>query len=585
MVNKLRGLAILAVMATAGSLGVAAPASADPTKGTIAGHFTDGGTPMAGVLVFVTRTDGSAFSYSTTDSSGFYRTSELPPGDYKVEFDLRWGKQYAHQKLGWDTATIYSITAANEIVVDDTLLPTGSISGRFTAQDGSGIGGVSVYGIGSQPITTDANGDWQAPKAFARPGYTIFFSSWERRISQYAFGKKDSFTADPITVTAGVNTVVNDTLLPTGSVRVTARDSVTGAPISTFSANAGNSYGNTQTGEIILADVTVGTQTVYVGAEGYLRATPVTVTVVQGQQVDVVVTVSPPSVIEATVVDRATGAPLAGVCVGVVRGELRPTEGTCWNHTDEQGKISIGDLESGTYNLVAFPMEAPGYGTQWVGANGGTGKQHLAADITVGVGQTAAAPLIKMDRAGSITGRVTKPSGAPASSGWTAIYGVADGAGEIPPGAAIFDADGRYRLDNLGPYDWQLFFFGDGEARQYSGGVANRLLARAIPVSVGATSTYNFQLRAGTAMTFTITGITQPNVTLVFFNAVTGDKIDYRQVYPQPFTVTTPLIGPQFVKIAVETFYGRVWVGGADQAHAGIFWIPGSGSKTIQINL
>src|SRR6476469_7246526 len=99
MVNKLRGLAILAVMATAGSLGVAAPASADPAKGTIAGHFSDGGTPMAGVTVFVSKTDGTAFSYSTTNSSGFYRTSELPPGDYKVEFDLRWGKQYAYQKL------------------------------------------------------------------------------------------------------------------------------------------------------------------------------------------------------------------------------------------------------------------------------------------------------------------------------------------------------------------------------------------------------------------------------------------------------------------------------------------------------
>ena len=71
----------------------------------------------------------------------------------------------------------------------------------------------------------------------------------------------------------------------------------------------------------------------------------------------------------------------------------------------------------------------------------------------------------------------------------------------------------------------------------------------------------------------------------MFFNAVTGDKIDYRQVYPEPFTVTMPLIGPQFVKIAVETYYGRGWVGGTDQGNAGIFWIPGSGSKTIQISL
>ena len=136
MDTGLTGLAILAVMATAGSLGVAAPASADPTKGNISGHFTDGGLPMPGVTVFVTKTDGGAFSYSQTNSTGFCRTSELPPGDYKVEFDMRWGRQYAYQSLSWVTSPVFPITAGNELVVNDSLLPTGSLSGPAPSRAG-----------------------------------------------------------------------------------------------------------------------------------------------------------------------------------------------------------------------------------------------------------------------------------------------------------------------------------------------------------------------------------------------------------------------------------------------------------------
>ncbi len=585
MVKTLRGLAFVAALATASSLGVAAPASADPTLGTIAGQFTDGGAPMAGIMVFVSRTDGSAFSYQLTDNSGFYRTRELPPGDYKVEFDLRWGRQYAYQKSGWDTATIFTIAAGTEITVNDTLMPTGSLSGRFTERDGvTGIGGVNVSGIGPSGATTDAQGYWSVPKAFVRADYIISFNHWQRGIYQFAYGKNSYETADRVSVTANTNTVVNDSLLPTGTVRVTATNKLTGAAINSFTASIGFKRGHTETGEVIITDVPVGAQSVHVDAEGYFGSGAIAVTVVEGQQAQAAATLQPPAFIEATVVDAATGAPLAGVCVAAVGREERPTEG-CWNISDEQGKITVGYLWGGSYKLMAFPTEAPGYGIQWVGANSGKGKQHLAAEVTVAAGQTVAAPVIKMDRAGSLSGRVTRPSGAAPQGGWAAIYPVVSSSGEVPPGHAVFDDNGNYTFDNLGPYDWQLFFWSSADARQFSGGVANRLLAQAVPVTVGATSTYDFRLRAGVEVTVNLTGAVGEYPTLMFFNAVTGDPLEQRQVYPNPTSVTLPVVGPQFVKIAVQTSAGQRWVGGTDMASANAFWIPATGSKTLTINL
>ncbi|WP_203909730.1 carboxypeptidase regulatory-like domain-containing protein [Rhizocola hellebori] len=571
-------------MAIVSSLGVAVPASADPTKGTIAGHLTDGGMPVPGISVFVTKIDGGAFSYSNTDSSGFYRTSELPPGDYKVEFDLRWGRQYAYQSLNWVTAPVFTITAGNELVVDDSVLPTGSLSGRLTEQDGQPIAGASVYGVGSMPSTTDSNGQWQIPRAFAGTDYVINFSDWRTGLNQYAIGKVDYYEANRITVVAGQNTVVDDVRLPTGSLKITAVDSVTGAALDGFFGYVGMRGGSAVGGEIILHDVPIGSYSVGISLEHYLEPLPLPrVTVAVGQQSEIQVRMDPEAIIQTTVVDAATGAPLAGVCVTGVMGEMRPTEG-CGNVSDSEGHVSLSYLRGGSYQLLAFPTEAPGYGTQWVGANGGTGKQHLAAKIEVAAGQTANAPVIKMDRAGAITGRVTTSAGVAPDNGWVGIFGVIHGSGEVPPGHSLFDTDGRYTLENLGPYDWQLFFNVRGEAPQYSGGVANRLLARAVKVTAGGTATYDQRLRAGVTVTVNIAGTTSLYPSLRMYNAVTGDLIAQQEVN-SGFTTVLPVVGPQFVKIAVDTSSGRHWIGGTDLASANLFFIPGAGSKTINVSI
>ena len=138
-----------------------------------------------------------------------------------------------------------------------------------------------------------------------------------------------------------------------------------------------------------------------------------------------------------------------------------------------------------------FQCECVAYGAQSVGAHGGTGKRALAAAIQVSAGQTVAAPGVRMDLAGTVTGRVTLPNGQSATGGTVGLLPIAGSSGEEPIGVALIGEDGRYTNYFVGPYEWPLFFAVDGQAPQYGGGTGNHLLAQTVRVTTGATTGYD----------------------------------------------------------------------------------------------
>jgi len=557
-----------------------ATAQADTTTGSIAGQIVDAaGAPAPSVNVFITRDDGSSFAYVNTDSAGHYEATGLKPGKFNLQFTASWGGYRNYD------GTV-DVVAGGQTMVNYALPPTGALAGRLTRADGSAAAGFEVRSNWNarRSATTDANGNWRLEPVWAVDDNFVYFQSWQEHVVQYAYGKLDGDKADRIAVLPGETAIVNETLLPTGSVRVTATDSVTGAPVSGFFAYIRQIGAREQDGAAVLTGVPIGPHELGISMQGYVDWDVKSVTVVAGQTVDVAVKLVPEARIAATVVDAATGQPIAGVCVAAVSPAHVPAEG-CGPVSDENGHVSVDYLTAGQYRLLAVPQEAPGYGAQWVGTNGGTGRQHRATVISVQAGQTATAPVIKMDRAGTITGTVTKADGTrPLRHGVTVgLLPVVHGSGEPAPGSVGIDENDRYTLDFLGPYDWELFFTEVGEAAQWSGGVANPLFATTIRVTVGQTATYNFKFRAAVRVTVAVTGL-PPLFNSYYFiahNAVSGFPVAQAGTGDAGGNqVTLLMVGPEFVRFQVN---GR-WFGGADFAHARTFWIPVSGSKTITLD-
>jgi hypothetical protein len=216
------------------------------------------------------------------------------------------------------------------------------------------------------------------------------------------------------------------------------------------------------------------------------------------------------------------------------------------------------------------------YGVQWVGPSGGTGDQRQAVQFTLAYGQAVTAPVIELDRAGTITGRVTSETGRPIE--WGAMDFVTghggDGGANIP-----LDTEGRYRIDSLGPYDWPLFFGAKDHATQWSGGTADRFAAQTVHVTSGATTTYDYTMRVGTVVTGTVKARNgSPSEGFVnALHAQTGDYVGQEWAYDGAYQLR--VLGPVVVKFShYPRAGGEVWYGGRSFADGRQFTVPAGGA-------
>ncbi|MFD0594301.1 carboxypeptidase regulatory-like domain-containing protein [Catellatospora coxensis] len=550
--------------------------------GTITGTFRDrAGNGMA-VSVRADSADGEGAS-GYADADGHY-TLRVLPGSYRLSFEIASGVyQYAPGAIGYDGAVVYPVAVGQTVTVDDTKLPTGSIAGRFTDRDGTGIGDVQVQ-VSSQSgpsysATTDGAGDYRIDDVFVSDDYTVAFHSWERQFSQHAYGKIDSADATEFAVTADAVTRVDDTLLPTGTVHFTVTDALTGAPIPAFYAEAGMVNTSGTDGQATLAGVTVGQQHVFVSADGYLGG-HATVTVTDGATTEAVVALTPVATVTTTVVDARTGAPVAGFCVQpVVPTDLYLGEGC--SRSDSEGKVSIDGLRAGAYQLFAYAprytQDTSPYGAQWVTADGGTGTQTLAAVITAVAGQTVAAPTVKLDRRGVLTGTIRAADGTPAKNAYVSFgnfhYHSGDGGITFPAAA-----DGAYTVDFLGPYLWPLHFYAADHAPQWSGNSGGRSGATKVKVRAGKTVVYDIQLLKGTKVT-----VNSPQSgAFVAYHAATGETSGRCGAWPA-MTCEMLVLGPQKVRFKIWGSEEDFWYGGADFATATSVSIPATGTLTVNV--
>ncbi|GLY25843.1 carboxypeptidase regulatory-like domain-containing protein [Micromonospora sp. NBRC 101691] len=560
--------------------------------GTVSGQIRDAaGAPVSDLLIEAVEVDTYVRSHVRTDPDGRYRMGVLA-GTYRISFqpiEGIWQSQYVPGKLDQEAAGRYAVTAGAEIVVDETVLPTGSLSGTLTDAAGQPVAEAHVSVntanmYGAVDAQTDANGAFSVPALLAG-AYKIAFYVGDRQ--QFYRGKLTHEDADVVTVQGGQSTTVAESLLGEGSVEISAVDSVTGAPVANFCARSVCSNG---TGKVTVTGLPEGRHDIslYTADLRYFQRELADVRVVADRTTRLAPKMRPGAVITTTVVDAQTGTPVPRVCVAAMlpkQAALPEGFGEC---TDSAGRMRIGPLVTGTYRLFAFPRNTA-YGRQWVGATGGTGDERQAVTVTATAGTEVAGPQVRLDPAGKITGVVTDATtGTPAGG---VDVSVLTGHPWLGTDDATTDQNGRYTLERLGPYAWPVVFAGHPFPHQWSGNSVNRYTATPVTVTSGTTATYDVAMRTGSTVSGTFTtpdGKPFTDGYVAAHNVETGDVVGRSAVENGRFSMTA--LGGQRVyltyNVGIEGRYhaGRYTVVDPDGVRRlARFTVPTTGTLTADL--
>jgi Carboxypeptidase regulatory-like domain len=499
--------------------------------GIFSGRVTTAdGLPAAGVEVFATGPGISLFA--VTDANGQY-SIKVFPGTYQLEFERGPGGliQWAHGQTTQATAQSFTVGSGQNAVVDEQLLPTGTLAGHLNDSNGQPVpfGNVQISD-GTQFLSAQVfNGDWHAD---VYPGtYTVAFNIFfgGPTGTQWATGKQSEATADHFAVHVGQTTRVDDALAAPGTVTLRVVDSVTGAPVQ-YCAQIGNASAcSDSSGTATTPPILPGVFPVDVfPSDNHLRVRT-TATVVSGQNTALDLVSAPGASITTTVRDSKTGAPLINICVNAVPTSEPSALNGVGGCADSTGTVTVTGLAAGSYNLFALSNDGV-HGHQWVGPHGGTGLKQKAAVTTLATGQAVTVPDIKMDKAGTLTGIISDKVTGAGIAGAVAAWATSP-AGEGGSRAdAVADATGRYTFTELGPYDWPIFYRATGYASEWSGGTGNRLKSEPVTIKAGKTRTHNEALSSGVILTGLVTGpdgVPAPEFAsrITVFNADSRDEI------------------------------------------------------------
>jgi hypothetical protein len=517
-------------------------------RGTISDRLT--GAPVVGARVTLLTTALERAGEGVSNAAGDVRIEGAPSGaSFKAQVVA---PGYALYWVGDSTQLLGSATIS--LSVSETLNSrlrrgSGTLRGQVTDPLGApvratitltlpGRGGAMIY-------QTRLDGSFEFA-GLPADTFTANFNS-------FALGNQlESFT-----IADGEITTHNVRYKPRGTLEVTLVDSEQRMPVANVCVNIQLAvwHGNTTvcsgaSGVVTIANVAPGTGGVSVNASAnpsVMGAFQPSVTIRSGETTRLTFILRSAGRITTTV-RRAADGTVPLVCVRPVPvfmgappipGDSAPGPSFC--NRDGMGgtseSVSVGPIPSGDYQLFV-DTDISQYGVQWLGSAGGTGDRRKAALIAVRRGQAAAAPVIKVDRPGQISGILTdRVTGAPLS-GNAVPFGLTTGmwieCGNLPTITACADATGRYTMFGLGPYAWPVNFTAPGHAHQWSGGAANRFDATLVQVTAGQTTTLNAALGPEGRIVDVRPGGTDPvGWFATAYNSVTGDIVS-GAVYHNP---------------------------------------------------
>ncbi|HEU5107718.1 MAG TPA: carboxypeptidase-like regulatory domain-containing protein [Micromonosporaceae bacterium] len=566
--------------------------------GTISGRFTRDGEPVANVTVLAISQVSSAESVSSfTAADGTFRLRPFP-GGYMVQFRVPAGTgldQWAGGAENEASSPLLTVAADAEVVLEERQLPVGRVEGRLVGADGQPVAGAGVAIEDPSrdrffQATTNADGAWFK---LVWPGeYEVRFSTGSQ--VQWATGALAPEEADPVTVPAGGTAVVDDTLLPPGSLTVTAVDARSRAPLGSFCVVAQSSHvfqqECTSDGAAEFPALGGGSYTLFTTADDvHLDRQDRGVRVTSGGATAHVASMAPAGVVSVSMSDAAGGEDVWYGCVTAVPVG-RPTEPEEFAHgCDDDGDagVRLSKVPPGRYALFASPQDFE-HGAQWVGPRGGVGSLAAARVLAVAGGATTDVS-VRFDGAGAVAGRVTARSGGrPLANAEVGVGAV--GAVPMAPKVTGTEADGRYVLDGLGPYRWTLYTSHPEHAGQWSGGVDDRLAATPVRVTAGATTTFDVALRAGATLTGVLRlpdGRVPTNGSVAVVNARTHDQVAFAATGPDG-RYTVRYAGPVPAAFAVIAYFPTERAVGWHREAVGfgraqVVPLPSGGTRTLDL--
>ncbi|MBN6039100.1 carboxypeptidase-like regulatory domain-containing protein [Amycolatopsis sp. 195334CR] len=417
---------------------------------------------------------------------------------------------------------------------------TGTISGSYVRGPGRPIASAGVRlddrdNNQKALVSTDAEGRYrfddvpagQYELRFYGPG--VFDQYWPRQT--------DPYQAGVVTVTAGEETVVDETAIPLGDVEVEVTDEVSGEPLAGVSVftrggpHAGSISATTDAeGVARFGPLRAATWEFGLSKTGY-QYDVIGETVVRADETTrLTKALAKEAVLTVDFTDAATGAPVGNACVYIMAEHERSVSPDHMQCAYGTGKLRLTAWFPGRYRLFAVAGNKYAgdgvHGSQWVGAHGGTGDLEQARWVELRSGETSDVQ-VRFDGVGAISGVVTGADNGAPVSGLCPTVTPAYSWHHQPWGVTCTYTDGRYTISGLGPYDWRVQFpdMTGKYAWQWSGAKADRFAATPVRVTAGATAPLDARLEPAGKVTGRIHGATLPAYFLSVnaYNAATGD--------------------------------------------------------------
>lgn len=208
--------------------------------GTLGGRITtDSGESAPGARVqLYPITGGGPLATVLTGADGEYLISYPPTGQLRVAVaaaERGATNQWAYRRRSYTQADPITLTPRQHTTVNERLLPSGVITGRFT-RDGTPVANVVVYAY-SQTSTAESVSNWTSADGTFRlrpyPGsYKLkFVVPAGTGLDQWLGGAESESATRPVQVSADQTVVLDEQQLPVGLVRGRLTDAAGQPPV------------------------------------------------------------------------------------------------------------------------------------------------------------------------------------------------------------------------------------------------------------------------------------------------------------------------------------------------------------------
>ncbi|MFC6022626.1 hypothetical protein ACFP2T_41520 [Plantactinospora solaniradicis] len=213
-------------------------AAADPvTTGSVAGTLVDGSTPVADTAVeLLVLPYGVRVRQTRTDAAGAFRIPEVPPRTYVLRFALPGGLVQFHPAVpALDSAAQIAVVAGAETTIHESVMPHGTLGGHVSTDAGDPAPGarIELHRItGGGPLVTvlaDQAGNYLINYPPTDQLRVAVAAAQRGATNQWAHRRRSYTEADPVTITPGRHSTVDERLFPSGVV--TGRFTRDGAPV------------------------------------------------------------------------------------------------------------------------------------------------------------------------------------------------------------------------------------------------------------------------------------------------------------------------------------------------------------------